>query len=475
MNQTINVNEYINSLNNHEDSSLKQQWEEAYASFQHKIVVLDDDPTGVQTVHDVAVYTDWEEDTIHKAFQEDNQMFFILTNSRSFSEQQTADVHQTIAERVESISNQTNIPYILISRGDSTLRGHYPLETDTLRNAIEDRSHSSVDGEILIPFFKEGGRFTIEGVHYVKSGNDYIPAGETEFAKDRTFGFQSSDLRSYVEEKTKGAYAGEDVTTITLESLRAMDIDTIHSQLQKVSGFGKVVVDALTEEDLQVFSIALIRSIQAGKQFLFRTAASFTKVIGNISSQPLLTKEKLVHKHSNHGGLIIVGSHVNKTTEQLNELKKLEELHVIEFDSHLVLDKKALEKEVERVIKEVDETIQSGLSTVVYTRRERLDLGEGKEEEELKLSVDISKAVTNIVRSLTSQPKYMIAKGGITSSDIGTHGLGVTRANVMGQVAPGIPVWKTDEESKFPNLPYIIFPGNVGDRSTLKNIVQSIS
>ena len=255
-----------------------------------------------------------------------------------------------------------------------------------------------------------------------------------------------------------------------------MDIYGIHAQLMSVTDFNKVVVDALTEEDLKVFSIALIQAIQEGKQFMFRTAASFTKVIGDVSSKPLLTKEQLVHEHTDHGGLIVVGSHVNKTTKQLEELKTLDHLHLIEFNSHLVLSPDELDQEVERVIKEADENIQSGRSTVIYTRRERLDLGEGKEEEELKLSVDISKAVTTIVRSLSSQPKYMIAKGGITSSEIGTDGLGVKRANVMGQVAPGIPVWQTDQHSKFPNLPYIIFPGNVGNNNTLKEIVrQSIN
>ncbi len=50
-----------------------------------KLVVLDDDPTGIQTVHDVSVYTDWSQESIDAGFQEENRTFFILTNSRSFS------------------------------------------------------------------------------------------------------------------------------------------------------------------------------------------------------------------------------------------------------------------------------------------------------------------------------------------------------------------------------------------------------
>ncbi|SIS63955.1 four-carbon acid sugar kinase family protein [Salimicrobium flavidum] len=475
MDQSLHIEDYIKNLATQDSDTLQRMWGETHSSFHHKVVVLDDDPTGVQTVHDISVYTDWEQETLKNAFEEDNQMFFILTNSRSFSEKDTIDVHRTIAERIETISKKTNKPYLLISRGDSTLRGHYPVETETLKDEIERYSQTTFDGEILIPFFKEGGRYTIHGTHYVKNETGYIPAGETEFANDRTFGFRSSDLRDYVEEKTHGRFSKKETIVITLESLRSMDIEKIISQLHTVSGFRKIVVDAVTEEDLQVFSIALIKAVESGKKFLFRTAASFTKVIGNVASKPLLSKNQLVHEHTRHGGLVIVGSHVQKTTEQLKELKNLDSLVFIEFDSHLVTDKEAFKNEVQRVTDETESSIRSGKSTVIYTRRERLDLGEDRKEEELQLSVDISKAVTTIVRSLTTQPKYIIAKGGITSSDIGTNGLNVKRANVMGQVAPGIPVWETDEQSKFPNLPYIIFPGNVGDKNTLKEIVSTIN
>ena len=170
-----NLVDYINQLQDYDHNQLKEQWEKIRPSFKHKIVVLDDDPTGVQTVHGISVYTDWESETIEEAFLEDNQMFFVLTNSRSFSEEKTTEVHQQIARRVEEVSKKTHTSYLLISRGDSTLRGHYPLETDVLRQDIESRSASPMDGEILIPFFKEGGRYTIQGTHFVQSGDEYIP------------------------------------------------------------------------------------------------------------------------------------------------------------------------------------------------------------------------------------------------------------------------------------------------------------
>ena len=131
-----------------------------------KIVVLDDDPTGVQTVHDISVYTNWTKDSIEKGFAEENSLFYILTNSRGLTEEQTIDVHKEIAAAVDEVAKESGKEYIFISRSDSTLRGHFPLETQLLKEAYEKNTGKQIDGEILCPFFKEGGRFTIDDVHY---------------------------------------------------------------------------------------------------------------------------------------------------------------------------------------------------------------------------------------------------------------------------------------------------------------------
>lgn len=109
---------------------------------------------------------------------------------------------------------------------------------------------------------------------------------------------------------------------------------------------------------------------------------------------------------------------------------------------------------------------------VVFTRRERLDLDTDDKDKQLEVSVRISNAVTSVVERLTVKPGFIIAKGGITSSDVGTRALHVRKAMVMGQIRPGIPVWKTGPESKFPNMPYVIFPGNVGTEDTLLEAVE---
>ncbi|MCY7493645.1 four-carbon acid sugar kinase family protein [Bacillus safensis] len=462
----------LNAIPKADSKAIQSAYEQALSSFQHKVIVLDDDPTGIQTVHGVSVFTDWSEESIEAGFLEDSRMFFILTNSRSMTEKETAAVHKTIAATIVKVAERLNQDFIIVSRGDSTLRGHFPLETEVLKTTIEQHSSRQFDGEILLPFFQEGGRFTIDNIHYVQEGHELIPAGDTEFARDRTFGFQSSHLGEWIEEKSEGIFTKENTTYISLADLRALRIDQIKQQLMGVKDFKKVVVNAVDYDDVKVFVTALIEAIQAGQQLMFRSAAALTKVLGGIGDQALLTKDALIQEESPHGGLIMVGSHVKKTTEQLKALEQNKEMAFIEFNTHLVLKPDAFREEIDRVIQQTEALLAAGQSVAVYTRRERLDLGDDRQEEELKLSVQISDAVTSIVHRLTIRPKYLIAKGGITSSDIGTRGLSVKRATVAGQIKPGIPVWQTGEESKFPFMSYVIFPGNVGAKDTLKEAVD---
>lgn len=458
-----------------DEAKVNEEMAKALQSFNKKIIVLDDDPTGIQTVHGISVYTDWSKESMEAGFAEENAMFFVLTNSRSFTEEETTKAHQEMAATILAVSQKTGKDFMIISRGDSTLRGHYPLETKVLKDTVEKGGEVTIDGEVLLPIFKEGGRFTIGNVHYVQEGDYLTPAGETEFAKDKTFGYTSSHLGGYIEEKTKGAYKAEDVTYISLDSIRSFDIEGIAKQLAGVSNFGKVVVNAVDYVDVKVFSIALIKAMAAGKKFMFRTAAAFTKVIGGVSDKPLLVKSDLVAKDVNAGGLVIIGSHVKKTTEQFEELRTLDFVNFIEFNHLLVLEPPSvLEAEISRIVAAIEDHVQKGETVAVYTGRKRFELGADNKEEELKVAVKISDAVTSIVQRLQSKPSFLIAKGGITSSDVGTKGLAVKKATVAGQVKPGVPVWFTGSESKFTGLPYIIFPGNVGTKTTLKEVVEML-
>nr|WP_320147766.1 four-carbon acid sugar kinase family protein [uncultured Anaeromusa sp.] len=451
---------------------LQHLLEAAVAGDKHKIIVLDDDPTGVQTVHDLSVYTDWSYDSVRQGFLEEAKMFYILTNSRGFTEAETIKAHQEIARTVSQVARELEQPFLLVNRSDSTLRGHYPLETQILKEQWENESGQVVDGEILCPYFKEGGRFTIGNVHYVRYGEQLVPAGETEFAKDKTFGYSASDLTAYVEEKTGGAYRSENVTTISLEELRSLQVEAITAKLLRISGFGKVVVNAVDACDVKVFCLALYQALGRGKSFLFRTAAGLVKELGAVSDRSLLTREDMLERPLTTGGIVVVGSHTLKTTQQLERLKELPGICSLEFNSDLVLEEDRFDEEIEAVLQREEALLQSGKTVVVYTKRKLLSMEGESKEAALRRSVKISDAVQSLVGKLRVTPAFVVAKGGITSSDIGTKALQVKRARVLGQVRPGIPVWQTGEESKFPRIPYVIFPGNVGEADTLKEVVS---
>ncbi len=361
-------------------------------SFSGKFIVLDDDPTGVQTVHDIHVFTDWTVESLKEGLLGEEKLFFVLTNSRGLTEEETTALHKELAHNAVLASKETGQKFVFISRSDSTLRGHFPLETQLLSQVLKEEAGQETDGEVLMPFFKEGGRFTIDNIHYVKDGEKLVPAAETEFARDKTFGYHHSYLPDYIEEKTKGAYPAGEVTCISMEELRGGKVEEIQKKLMQVSGFGKVVVNALDYEDITVFAVALYRAMKAGKNFLFRSAAGLVKILGGISTIPLLTAEKMckhMFEDKKQGGIIVVGSHTKKTTSQLEALRSIEGLEFIEFDSDQVLSG-TLEKEVDRVVGLSEEIIKKGRTVVAYTKRKLLEVEGDTPKAALQRSVQIS-------------------------------------------------------------------------------------
>ena len=130
---------------------------------------------------------------------------------------------------------------------------------------------------------------------------------------------------------------------------------------------------------------------------------------------------------------------------------------------------------MDRCVALEEEIIRRGKVAVCYTNRRLLTVDNDTKESALTRSVKISQAVQSLVGRLKETPAFIIAKGGITSSTVGTEALGVKKANVLGQIRPGIPVWQTDPGSRFPGIPYVIFPGNVGDADTLRQAVEILT
>lgn len=435
-----------------------------------KVVILDDDPTGIQTIHDLYVYTGYDIETLRAAFLDPNRAFFILTNSRSLFPAETAALHKTIAENLSLVSSELAIPFQLISRTDSTLRQHYPLETQVLNDAMGAR----FDGEILIPALFGGNRFTVDDIHYVVDGGNWIPCNLTDYAKDKSFGYASADLKDWIEEKTLGKYKADEVLSISLDELRNGGVEGIAVKLNAVTKFGKVIVNAVEQDDLLIFAIALYQSLDQGKRFLYRTSASFINSFVDCDQSPYLNRQDVVDTHNHNGGLIVIGSHVDKTSRQLEKLKSSSaSCMFIEFDQHLVLTHD-LAKETMRVTHRVQTLLEEGITAVVSTRRDRVDFATEDPQKQLAMTREIAYALMSVVKDLKVKPRFILSKGGITSSDIGTQGLCVSRALVSGQIQACVPVWKI-EQGKYAGMPYIIFPGNIGTDDALTDIVHELT
>ena len=430
-----------------------------------KIVVFDDDPTGTQTVHDVPVLTEYSEDALSREMAEDLPVFYLLTNSRGLPETQARELNAAIARNLAQASKRTGKDFVLVSRSDSTLRGHFPAEIDAIVDAID----LEYDGLIFTPFFLEGGRYTVNNVHYVAEGDWLTPAGQTEFARDPAFSFQSSDIPAYIEEKTGGAVKADAVIMISLEDVRNGGPGRISEILSQVTGRTVVGVNAVSMRDIEVFVLGLLRT--EGKRFIFRTAASLLRAMLGQEGRPLLTAVEM-NAHDAGAGLTIVGSYLPRTTGQLDHLLTNAQVNGIEINVERLLFESYRANEIRCVQRQINESLHDGRDAVAFTSRE-LVAGDSAEDS-LKIGERVSQALVEIAGSLETRPAYIIAKGGNTSSQIATEALGVRRAWALGQVYPGVPVWRLGQESRYQGMAYVVFPGNVGGDDALTQVVKRL-
>lgn len=457
-------------------SSLPSEWPEDVmpqirAQLQtsgRKLVVLDDDPTGTQTVHDIAILTEWTPELLAQELVADAPAFYILTNSRSLSAAAAEALTRTIAQNLAQASQQTGQDFVVVSRSDSTLRGHFPGELEALEAGLGQR----FDAWLLIPFFLEGGRFTIDDVHYVVEGDQLIPAGETPFARDAAFGYRASNLREWIAEKTVGRVPAASVHSISLEDVRQGGPDAVAQKLLPLRDGALCVVNAASMRDMQVFACGLLQAEAAGKRFLYRTAASFVQARAGQEARPLLRAADLEVSAAS-GGLVIVGSYVPKTTRQVEALLRRGKVTPVEVDCAALLDDERRAVQIQAAARWADAALRRAEDVLIYTSRALIDANDP--EASLNIGQRISSGLIAILNQIQTRPRYLIAKGGITSSDVATRGLRVRRALVRGQILPGVPLWQLGEESRYPGLPYVVFPGNVGADDALANVVQALA
>ena len=398
-----------------------------------KMVVLDDDPTGIQTVHGCLLITQWDEESIRLGFSDSQPFFYILTNTRAMTRDEAARVTREAMEAVIKVNEDYGYRLIIVSRSDSCLRGHFPLETDVMRQCLESHGYTIADKTLFCPAFIEAGRVTIDGVHYLKEDDGHlIPVSETEFAHDNVFAYHTSVLKEYIKEKGANPDDYEIVNAQSYDELQAAALQ-ICSQCSR---------DAI----------------------IIRSSSSLPKAISGIPDIPLLDK-RILSPQANTPPLFVIGSHVQKTTRQLECLLQAEGTCGIEVDVQRILDDAdALMLETIDVIKQV---VDNYLTPVLYTSRQEIRLTDADQRQHL--GQQVSDFLVACVRRLPFTPSYLVGKGGITSHDILTKGLGIKSARVLGQIVNSVPCVMTPS-----GFPYIIFPGNVGNENSLREVYMKL-
>jgi uncharacterized protein YgbK (DUF1537 family) len=435
--------------------------------------VLDDDPTGSQAVHGVTVVTSADPDVLAAGLAEPGATCFVLTNTRSLPEDEAVALTREVGRTVLGLG----VPVDVVSRSDSTLRGHVVAEVEALDAVRREATGHGYDGVLLVPAYLEAGRATAGGVHWARVDGEWRPVGETEFAADATFGYAASDLRGFLEERSGGAIAAADVAALSLSDIREGGPARVAEVLRGVHGGGWVVVDATEYADLEVVVLGLLDAEAAGQTFVYRCGPSFVRVRGGIEPAPPLGADALYArraKGSGHG-LVLVGSHVETTTRQLEHALALDGVHARELAVERLLEPGTREQEIADALAAIEQHLPER-EVILYTSRE-LARAEGSDQA-LDVGRSVSDALVELVQRLDPRLPlaFCVAKGGITSSDIGTRGFGVRRAEVAGQMLPGtISVWILPDDSAFPGLPYVIFPGNVGEAETLAEVIERLA
>lgn len=441
-------------------------------------VVLDDDPTGTQSVADLPVLTAWEKDDFLWAFGTGKAAVYVMTNSRSLAPDQAEQVNRDVVRSAQEAAAETGTSLAFVSRSDSTMRGHFPLEPMTIAEEVQAATGSAVDGIVVVPAFGDAGRITVRGTHYAGSIADgFVPVGETEFAKDATFGYESSYLPDWVAEKTKGAVSADDVLVLDLTTLRTDRAGAV-ALLRSAANAQVITVDIVTEEDLRLLAMALIEAESAGSRFIYRVGPPFVRArIGQAVHAPLTVDEVNASRGERElakGGLVVVGSHVGLTTRQLNKFRERRQPTELEIDVAKVVDPAQRDAHLLEIAATAAEGLNEG-NVVVRTSRTLVTGADG--DSSLEISRKVSAAVVEVVQRVlaANAPRFVIAKGGITSSDTASKGLEIRHAIVVGPMLPGIVSLWSGQDGPAAGIPYIVFAGNVGGDESLADVADKLS
>jgi uncharacterized protein YgbK (DUF1537 family) len=461
-----------------------------------KVVVFDDDPTGSQTLHGCPLLLRWDRASLRRGLEHPSPFLFLLANTRALDPLEAAERLRAICRELRPALAEAQAAgrlgqWLLVSRGDSTLRGHFPLEVDVLAEEL-----GPFDATLLAPAFLPGGRTTRDGVHLLHGA----PVHTTPFARDRLFGYQSSDLPGWVEEKSGGRIPAAAVQRLSLAELdraaaalkgaqrgemAAGGFQQLCARLAGFEGNPCVAVDGERPQQLAALGAA-VRELTAPaaaerwgrpRRFLFQCAASLLNGLVELGEQPLdPVGLAALRRRDGAGqplpGLVLVGSHVPLADAQLERL--LAEQGCSGLELPVAKLARVLEGPAPQELlaslecqwgDQLEALLADGRTPVLHTSRGELPCRHAAERRRLGLA--LAGLMARLAARLAPRLGYLISKGGITSHTLLADGLELALVELQGQLAPGLSLVLTPAAAAVPRLPVVTFPGNLGDGDSL--------
>ena len=441
---------------------------------RRKVIVLDDDPTGSQTVHSAPLLLRWDPDSLRRGLRHPSPLLFVLANTRALEPEAARERVREICRGLRQVLAELEAAgelerWLMVSRGDSTLRGHFPLEVEAIQAEL-----GPFDATLLAPAFLPGGRTTRGGVHYLHGE----PVHTTDFARDRLFGFSSSFLPEWVAEKTRGAISASSVERLDLAELDG-SAAALQARVDSFSAQRVVAVDAEHPEQLAALGEAVWRS---ERRLLFQSAASLINGLVPLPPQPLDPAGLAALRRCGPSGkrlpvLVVVGSHVPLADQQLAQLLQepaCEGVEILVAKLARVLDGPAapeLIRSLERSwLEQLQAVLDRGRTPVLFSSRGELVCASAQERR--RFGLELAALMARLAAALAPQLGLIISKGGITTHTLLADGLGLDWVELQGQLLPGLSLVLTPADAKVPDLPVITFPGNLGDASGLRQAWQ---
>lgn len=440
------------------------------------IVVIDDHPTGSQSMVDVPILAAWSQDQIAWAMDNDRRIFYIVTNTRAMDAKAAENRMLEVTSAVLDAAKERGKSVVFLIRSDSSLRGHFPLDTDIAVNLFENSTAQRVDGVVIVPAFPEAGRITVGGVHYVEQWpGDYVPVAETRFAKEPRFPFTHSDLAGWVAERSRGRFSAQHVTTIPLDVVRTGP-EAVAAMLVNVRHGEPIVVDAVVEEDLRSVAIGLHLARAEGKRFVCRSAPPFVRaLVGQEIARPLSVEDiQAIQAESEipeGPGLIVVGTPNPLTRRQVRALEARRPIREVSIAAPALLDSRR-EGHVEQVIQSAVDGLAHGNVMVRLAQMEVDTEAKG----DFSLDPRIGRAINEICYQIAKRAKlsFVVARGGSVVQYV-AQALGVRRSIVRGPMLDGIVSLWQPLVGQIAGVPFVVYAGGVGNDESLADVVDLLS